>query len=64
MASKPHESVELVNFHIVDASVNTVDTFENQRQALQLWMSGRAFEDFALDDCQVSSLDGEHQAVV
>ena len=61
MAPKAHESVKLVDFHIINATINAVNAFQNKRNAKELRDSRRALEDFPLDDCKVSSLNGKHE---
>ena len=64
MASEAHESIELVDLHVIDAPIHAVNPFEHKRDTLKLLMPWRTFENFALDNGQVASLNGQHKAVV
>ena len=60
MTSEPYKSIELVNFHVVDTSVDTIDTLKYKRNALKLRVARRTLENFSLYDSQVSSLYSKH----
>ena len=64
MASEAHEGVKLVDLHVIDATIYAVDPFEHKRDTLKLLMPWRAFENFALNNGQVASLNGQHKTVV
>ena len=64
MASEAHESIELVDLHVIDAPIHAVNPFEHKRDTLKLLMPWRAFKNFALDNGQVASLNGQNKTVV
>lgn len=64
MASEPHKSVKLINFHVVNPSINAVDSFEHKGNSMQVLLCRRTLEHFSLYDRQVTSLDRKHQRVV
>jgi len=64
VTSKSHKGITLINFQIKDPPVNTVQSFEDQRDVSEVRGSWVALEDFSLDDCQVPSFDSEHTGVV
>ena len=64
MAAEPHKRIKLVHFHVVDASIDTVYTFEYQLDTLQLSVTWGTLEDFTLNDCEITTLNSKHKRVV
>ena len=50
MTTEPPKCVILIYLHVIDPSINTVDSLEYQRDALQPRYSRSAFEHLSLND--------------
>ena len=50
VASEPHESVKLVNFHVINTPINTIDSLKHKRNTLKLGVARSALEDLSLDN--------------
>ena len=64
MATEAHVGIKLVDLHVVDTSIHAINPLQHQRNPLQLLMPWSAFENLTLDNSQVATLNGQHEAVV
>jgi len=57
MASEAHESIKLVNFCIVDSTVNTIYTLKHKWDAHEFRVFRRTLKYFALNNCKIPSFN-------
>jgi hypothetical protein len=62
--SESHKSIQFIDLKVVDPTVNAVHAFQNQGDVPQVRSCWGAFEDLALNDGEISSLDGEDTSMV
>jgi hypothetical protein len=64
MPSESHKSIQFIDLKVVDPTVYAVHAFQNQGDIPQVRSCWGAFEYFALNDGEISSLDGEDTSMV